>query len=182
MPKPKTSLKEPAIDNRLLDERGPTKERLARTDFDIGDTGTITVRQSPIERAVKRGTFTERQGRAAEKFYMHWYRASLAGTIGSADPLKIFSSDGDHSRLCSTEMAEFHYNRVTEALSMIGSKMDGAGFRKDHAVKLMELVVCRETPFLEAGQTIGFSGTAAETMARAYMRGNLNILIEEWGL
>jgi len=182
VPKPKQKLEEFKPDERLLDERGPTKERLCGIPFEIGDTGTITIRQNPIERAIRRGTFTDRQGRAAEKFYMHWYRAGLAGHMGSADPLKIFGSSGDYSRLCATEMAEFHYNRVIRALAAIEERMDAAGFRKDHARQLMGSVICQEIPFAEAGQKLGFTGTAAEVMARTYMRGNLNILIKEWGL
>lgn len=181
MSKPKTSLKEPDVDNRLLDERGATLERLTKADFEQGDTGVITIRQSPIDRAVRRGTFTEQQRRAAEKLYMHWYRASMAGTVGSADPLRIFGSENDFSRLCATESSEFHWSTIQRAMRSVREKMDDAGFRGDHAVRLLELIICREISFAEAGQMIGFAGTAAEVMARTYMRGNLNILIAEWG-
>ena len=182
MSKPKTSLKEPDVDNRLIDERGPTRLRLCRTEFDIGDTGVITVKQAPIERAVKRGTFTEQQGRAAEKFYMHWYRASMAGSMGSADPLKIFGSNNDFARLCSTEAAEQHWRILNRALRSVRERIDGAGARGDYAIRLLEYIVCREIPFEEAGQKIGFQGKAAEIMARTWLRSALNILIDEWGL
>lgn len=182
MSKHKQRLEDFKPPERLIDERGPTAQRLAKVPYEIGDTGTLTVRQSPIQRAVARGTLTGRQGRAADKFYLHWFRANLAGTVGSSDPLKIFGNNTDISRLCTTEMAEFHYNRVRQALGAIAEKMDKAGFRKDHAVKLMGWIVCEEMAFADAGQKIGFSGKAAEIMARTYMRANMNILIEEWGL
>lgn len=186
MSKIKTALIEPELDQRLVDERGPTLERVKQASWghiDIGDSGVITIRQSPIERAVRRGTFTERQGQAAEKFYQHWFRAGLAGSMGSADPLKVFSTSMDFSRLCKTEMGEFHWFRVKEALATIDEKMDAAGFRSDHAKSLMWLIICQEIPFEEAGYKIGFGDKdAAKTMARTYMRANLNILIAAWGL
>lgn len=185
MAKVKTALTGPALDQRLVDERGPTLERIKQASWDhieVGDSGVITVRQSPIERAVRRGTFTERQGQAAEKFYQHWFRAGLAGSMGSADPLKVFSTSMDFSRLCKTEMAEFNWFRVKEAMATIAEKMDNAGFRADHAQRLMWLIVCQEVPFAEAGQAIGFNGDSSDVMARTYMRANLNILIAAWGL
>ena len=82
MSKLKTSLREPDIDNRLLDDRGPTGERLARLrgNYAISDNGlfNLRVQQSPIERAVARGTISEQHGRAAAKFYHHWRRSGCA--------------------------------------------------------------------------------------------------------
>jgi hypothetical protein len=181
MSKPKTSLKEPDIDNRLLDDRGPTAQRLARTDFEIGDLGTITVRQSPIDRAVKRGVINEQQGRAAEKLYNHWYRAGMAGTIGSADPLKIFGSNNDFTKLCATEGAEFHWRAFSNALKSVRRDMDPAGMGMD-AVRLLDLVVCRETPFAEAAQIVWGPGRKAENRATILVRGALRVLVLEWGL
>jgi len=181
MSKPKTSLKESTLDNRLLDERGPTSERLRRTDFDVGDTGTITVRQSPVDRAVKRGLLNDQQGRAAEKLYTHWYEAGMAGTIGCADPLKIFGTDHDFTKLCATEKGENHWKAYCRALKAVRENMDAAGMGMD-AVRLLDLVVCRETPFAEAAQMVWGAGRKAENRATILVRGALRVLVLEWGL
>lgn len=181
MPKPKTSLKEPHFDNRLLDERGPTLERLRRTDFEVGDTGTLTVRQSPVDRAIKRGTINKQQGRAAQKLYNHWYRAGMAGSIGNADPLKIFGSNNDFSRLCASENAEFHWQSWCRAIKAVRRDMDAAGMGMD-AAKLLELVVCQEIPFKEAAQKVWGGGRKAENRATILVRGALRVLVLEWGL
>ena len=182
MSKLKTSLAEPDTDNRLLDERGGTKERLSKDAWEVGDSGVITVRQSPIERAVKRGTFTARQGLAAERFQVHWYRASMAGQIGSADLLKIFGTTLDFTRLGGSEQAEAHYHCWKNAIKAVRAKLDNAGSRGDHGVRLLDLIVCREVAFQPAGEAIGFGAKDADIMARTLMRSALNILIEQWGL
>lgn len=179
----KVSLKEPDIDNRLLDERGPTKQRLAKTGFDIGDTGTITIRQSPVERGVKRGTLTEQQGTAAQKFYMHWYRAQLAGTIGSSDPLKVFSTVNDFSRLRRTEASAFHYWALIRATTAVHNRMENGKTKGDHAVGILSAVVLHEYSLEKAGRAVmELSGTPALVMAGDLLRRSLDILIEEWGL
>jgi hypothetical protein len=169
-------------DGRLLDERGPTTERMRGAEFDTGDTGTITLRQSPVERAVRRGTLTERQGKAAEKFYSHWYQAGLAGSTGSADPLKVFGTGLDFSRLFSSERAEAHAWAIRKVIRAIRERQGFAGHRGDHGVRILWLVVCQEIPLGNAGEAVGFRGTAAEVMARTILRSALNILIDEWGL
>ena len=181
MSKPKTSLKEPDVDNRLLDERGPTPERLGRTDFEIGDTGIIRVGERPIDRAVRCRTINEQQGRAADKLYDHWYRAGMAGTIGSADPLKIFGSTNDFTKLCATEAAETHWRIWCNALKAVRRDMDPAGMGMD-AVRLLDLVVCRETPFAEAAQIVWGPGRKAENRATILVKGALRVLVLEWEL
>lgn len=183
MSKIRGTIEEFTPDPRLVDERGPTRERLRGVDFHIGQSGGVTVRQSPVERALKRGTLNEQQGRAAEKLYLHWYRASMAGSIGSSDPLKVFGSGTSFSNLCATEASEFHWNRLTAGIKIVKQSMDGAGQSGDDAVKLLEYVVCREIPFEEAGQKIGFSGkNVAQINAISGVRAALNILAREWGL
>ena len=181
MSKPKTSLKEPDIDNRLLDDRGPTHERLRRAAFEISDSGTIIVRQSPIDRAVSRGDLSDQKGRAAQKLYDHWYGAGMAGTIGSADPLKIFGTGNDFGRLCATERAENHWRAYCNALKAVRRAMDAPGMGMD-AVKLLDLVVCREIPFAEAAHMVWGAGRKAEANAMKLIEGALRVLVLEWGL
>lgn len=184
MAKIKEAIEDFKPDPRLVDERGATAERLRKSDFHyIGENGATTVRQSPVERALKRGTLNEQQGRAAEKLYIHWYRASMAGTTGSSDPLKVFGSGASFSTLCATEASEFHWERLTAACRMVKENMDAAGHNGDDAVRLLEYVVCREIPFQEAGQRIGYGGEAQSlASATLLVKASLNILAREWGL
>jgi len=131
---------------------------------------------------VARGTLTYRQGRAAEKLYRHWYLAGLAGTTGSADPLKIFGTGMDASRLCSTEAAVAHYETFKRALAEVEQRADDNGARKDHARRILIGVVCEERGLAEMGMDMGFRGTAAEVMARTILRSALNVLIKRWNL
>jgi len=186
--KPKQPLEfEP--DGRLLDERGPTTERMRGAEFDVGDTGVITLRQSPVERAVRRRTLTERQGKAAEKFYSHWYQAGLAGSAGSADPLKVFGTSSDFTKLFTSERVEAHAWVIRKVIKAIRERQGTAGHRGDHGVQILWLIVCQEVPFREAGESLKdaqglkfLRGTSAEVMARTILRSALNILIDEWGL
>ena len=169
-------------DPALVDERGPTTEWARHRDFEVSDTGTYTALSSPVSRAVARGTLTHRQGRAAEKLYRHWYLAGLAGTTGSADPLKIFGTGMDASRLCATEAAEGHYQQFKRALDEVEKRADDNGARADHARTILIGCVCEERTFSDIGTVIGFRGTAAETMARTILRSALNVLIKRWSL
>ena len=175
------------------DDRGPTADRLAKAEHDIGDTGVISIRQQhPVARAVRRKTLTRLQGQAAERFYAHWYHAGMAGTVGSADLLRVFGTSNDFTGLSASEAAVRHRQIWRQARDEIRRRQDHAGWRGDDGVQLLELVVCREMTFEEAGQKIGFriddpDGTGfqhkfAQVMAITYMRAALNILIDHWEL
>ena len=182
MAKPKTSLDDFTPNQALVDERGPTTQWGRRTAFEVGDTGRITALQGPIQRAVARGTLTHRQGRAADKLYRHWYLAVLRGTTGSADPLKIFGTGMDSSRLCATEAAVGHYEQFKRAVAEVEERADANGSRKDHARSILIGIVCEECTFSDMGQKVGFPAKAAEVMARTILRSALNVLIKRWSL
>lgn len=182
MSKTKKPIDDTPINPAIIDERGPTTEWGRRTAFEVGDTGRITALQGPVERAVARGTLTHRQGRAAEKLYRHWYLAGLRGTTGSADPLKIFGTGMDSSRLCATEAAVGHYEQFKRAVAEVEERANANGSRKDHARNILLGVVCEERTFSDMGQQIGFPAKAAEIMARTILRSALNVLIKRWSL
>ena len=182
MSRVKPRLGEPEPDSRTHDERGATVERLAKDWVERSDTGISRVIQSPIERAVKRGTLTSRQGLAAERFHAHWYGAQMAGTIGSADLLKIFGTTLDFTKLGCTDQAVADHQCWKKAQEVVRAKLNAAGCRGDHGIKLLDLIVCREVPFQPAGEAIGFGAKDADIMARTLMRSALNILIDQWGL
>ncbi len=184
MSKPKPRLGEPEPDSRTHDDRGATKERLAKDTWEVGETGLVTIRRgpSPIERAVNRGTLTLRQGDAAKRFYDHWQGALTYRVSSAGDLLRVFGTDSDFASATSIDIAISHHQKCKEAQQVVRAKVDAAGARGDHAVKLLELVICREVPFLAAGEAIGFRDREAEIMARTLMRSSLNVLIMLWGL
>lgn len=177
----------------VLDDRGPTADRLAKAEHERGDTGIVTIQQHPIARLVSGKTLTKLQGRAAEKFYAHWYRAGMAGTIGSADLLRIFGTTNDFTGLSASEAAVRHRQLLEEARAEVRKWQDKAGLRGDDGVRLLDLVVCQEMGLAEAGQKIGFriddrdeengfKHKEAQVMARTLLRSALNILIDHWEL
>jgi hypothetical protein len=180
--KHKPAIEEFKPDERLVDERGPTSEWAKRTSFSVGDTGTLTALQGPVPRAVARGTLTHRQGRAADKLYLHWYRAGLRGTCGSADPLKVFGTGQDASRLCATEAAEGHYQQFKRAVDEVERRADDNGSRGDHARRILIGTVCEERNISEMGGVIGFRGKKKETMGLTILRSALNVLIKRWNI
>ena len=182
MSKTKRPLDDWTVDAAVLDERGPTTQWVRRTAFTVSDTGTIPALPSPIARAVARGTLTHRQGRAADKLYRHWYLAGLPGTTGSADPLKIFGTGMDASRLCATEAAVGHYQQFKKAMEEVERRADDNGANKRHARQVLIGIVCEERTFIDLGQQVGFSAKAAEIMARTILRSALNVLIKRWNL
>ena len=167
---------------RIVDERGPTREWGRRNAFAVSDTGTFTALQGPIPRAVARGTLTHRQGRAADKLYELWYLCGLRGTAGSSDPLKIFGTGMDSSRLWATEKGKDRWKKLKGALDEVERRADDNGSRKDHARQVLIGIVCEERTFADVGQSVGFSAKAAETMARTILKSALNVLIKRWNL
>src|SRR5215475_10256728 len=81
----------PLVERRAL----PTRERLRRAgpDFERGDTGQITMRDSPLERAFARNALTPEQYSAGQKYRHHWYHAGLADRLESIDLNRIFAID-----------------------------------------------------------------------------------------
>jgi hypothetical protein len=83
--------KQPLVERRAL----PTPERLRRAGADVerGDSGQITMRDSPLERAFARNALTAEQYSAGQKYRHHWYHAGLAGRLGSLDLNRILAVD-----------------------------------------------------------------------------------------
>lgn len=185
MSKIKTTLKEPTIDNRLLDDRGPTWELLQKIDVIQSDTGTISIRvqQSPIERAVARGTISEQHGRAAAKFYHHWRRSGCS-SIPSNWKSEVAPGGGtEHIPMAKTELEAFDRRQIRRAIDAIHENMDRCGMSND-AIKLLFSVVCDEFPFEAAGKLIWprMGENAAGARAITYVRGALRVLSIEWGV
>ena len=168
----KTRKERPPVEHRAL----PTAERVRRAgaDFERGDTGQITMRDSPLERAFARGVVTQEQYSAGQKYRHHWYHAGLCDRLGSIDLSQVFATDlGSFSGMAKTEAQVFHrqrYREATQAVGKIGSHV-------------LDWMVCRETPLEQVGYTLGWSNrTQAYAAAVERMKVSLDGLCELWGI
>ena len=161
-----------AVEYRAL----PTPERMRRagSDFERGDTGQITMRDSPLERAFARNVFTQEQYRAAQKYRHHWYHAGLSDRLGSIDIGRIFAADlGDFSGMARTETQVFHrqrYREATQAVGKIGSHV-------------LDWVVCRDISLEQVGYALGWSSRPqAYAAAVERMKMALDEICRLWGI
>jgi hypothetical protein len=162
----------PAVEHRAL----PTQQRMRRAgrDFERGDTGQITMRDSPLERAYARKLINHQQYSMGQKYRHHWYHAGLVDQLASADLNRIFAPGlGNYSGMAKTEAQVFHrqrYREATQAVGKIGSHV-------------LEWAVCREIPLDQVGYTLGW-GTRPQAYAAAVerMKTALDALCELWGL
>lgn len=172
-------------DERDIDERGPTRERIDKAwgALDIGYTGVITIRQSPVERAVSRGQLDATQGRAAHKLYQHYFKADLRTAIGSVDLDRVLGGDADFSHMPKSLHAAFHRERFRKAFQVVEDRMGAAGYRGKVAAQVLRYVIIDELTFETAGLAAGYEGgTRAQIMALHLVGCALNILVKEWGL
>lgn len=160
------------IERRAL----PTKERLrkAGSDFERGDTGQITMRDSPLERARTRGLLTPEQYSAGQKYRHHWYHAGLAGTLHSMMLDRVFAADPMGScGMATTEKQVFHRQRYREAVTAIGKI----------GSHVLEAAICREVSLEQIGYTLGWtSRPQAYAAAAERMKSALDDLRRLWGI
>jgi hypothetical protein len=148
--------------------------RRAGTDFELGDTGQITMRDSPLERARARKLITDQQYLVGQKYRHHWYHAGLSDGLRSIDVDRIFAVDfGSFSGMAKTEGQVFHrqrYRDATQAAGKIGSHV-------------LDWAVCREAPLDQVGYTLGWSSRPqAYAAAVERMKMALDELCKLWGL
>jgi hypothetical protein len=164
-------------------ERAPTRERASPTperlrragrDFERGDTGRITMRDSPLERSFARGVITQEQYSAAQKYRHHWYHAGLSGALASLALDRVFAADfGDFSTMARTEQQVFHRQRYREAVQAVGKI----------GSHVLDWTVCREAAFEQVGNTLGWHSRAqAYAAAVERMRTALDQLRALWGI
>jgi hypothetical protein len=162
----------PLVERRAL----PTRERLRRAgpDFERGDTGQITMRDSPLERAFARNALTPEQYSAGQKYRHHWYHAGLADRLESIDLNRVFAIDlGAYSGMAKTESQLFHRQRYREAAQAVGKI----------GSHVLEWAVCREMALEQVGQTLGWnSRPQAYAAAVERMKTALDELCKLWGI
>ena len=155
---------------------GPTAERLRRAgqDFDRGETGQVTLRDSPLERARRREVITSQQFNAGVKFRHHWYHAGLSESIGSIDLNRIFARDlTAYSGMARTEAQVFHRQRYREACRTLGLKRE----------YVLSWAICREETLEKIGTALGWNNRPqAIAAATELLRDGLDALALLWGV
>jgi Domain of unknown function (DUF6456) len=154
----------------------PTGERLrhARGDVERGATGQLTMRDSPLERALRRGVLTRAQYDAGVKYRHHWYHAGLADGLRSPDLDRVFAVDvSGFSGMAKTEAQVFHRQRWREAGEAVGLV----------GLQVLDAAVCREVPLEEVGYMLGWSARAAAIVAATErLKAALDGLAALWGI
>lgn len=158
----------------------PTAERIVKSngDFTLGgeDRGikTYIMRDSPLDRAHKKGIISGAEHSALQKYRHHWYHAGQAPTISSLDLDRIFSGgEFGPAGMPKSEGQVFHRQRWREAQQCLGLR----------SAPVVELFVCEERNLEYCGQSIGWSSKpqaiagAAELVKDAGYR-----LAKLWGI
>jgi hypothetical protein len=160
----------------LAERTEPTPERLrhAGGDFERGESGQITMRDSPLERALARKVITAEQYTAGQKFRHHWFHAGLSGHLRSIELDRIFAVDlGSFSGMAKTEVETFHRQRYREAVQAIGKI----------GSHVLEASVCRELPLDRIGYSLGWSSRPqAYAAAAERMKLALDQLCKLWDI
>ena len=158
----------------------PTPERLrmAGNDFALGgeDRGikTYTMRDSPLDRAHKKGIISGAEHSALQKFRHHWYHSGQAPAISSLDLDRVFSGEpGGVHGMPKSEGQVFHRQRWLEAQEKLGAR----------STPVVEMFVCHEGNLEICGQMLGWNSKpqaiagAAELVKDAGYR-----LAKLWGI
>jgi hypothetical protein len=168
----------PTADERLAPiVRGrPTAERMRRAgrEFSRGHSGQITMRDSPLERALAKNIINAEQYAAAQKYRHHWYHAGLNDGLVSVDLARVFTR-GPRSGwgMMPTENQVFHRGRYREAAQAIGKI----------GAHVLECVACREIRLEEVGYTLGWRfRQQAYAAAAERLKDALDELCRIWGI
>jgi len=132
----------------------PTTERLSKSagDFSLGgeDRGikTYIMRDSPLDRAHKKGIISGAEHSALQKYRHHWWHAGQAPTISSLDLDRIFSGgDGGPAGMPKSEGQVFHRQRWREAQQCLGLR----------SAAIVDNFVCKEDNLETCGNVLGWT-------------------------
>jgi hypothetical protein len=155
----------------------PTPERLKKSEgaFDRGDSGQITMRDSPLERALSRKLISREQYAAGQKYRHHWYHAGLCDPLASVDLDHVFgcNSSNSTSGMAKSENQFFHRERYREAVQAIGKI----------GSHVLDSAICREINLQSIGQALGWSNERqAYAAAMERLKQALDTLSKLWGI
>jgi hypothetical protein len=148
--------------------------RRAGAHVERGHSGQITMRDSPLERALARRFITPEQYAAAQKYRHHWYYGGLHDHLGSLDLTRIFSEQhGSGSGMARSESEAFHRERFRQAVQAVGKI----------GSHVLDSAVCREIPLEQVGYALGWSNrTYAYAAGAERMKIALDVLCNLWGI
>jgi hypothetical protein len=158
----------------------PTNERIrmAGADFQLGgeDRGvkTYVMRDTPLDRALKKKIITGAEHSALQKYRLHWYCAGQAPAIGSIDLNRIYAgSDGGPAGMPKSEGQVFHRQRWREAQAALGMRSS----------VVVDKFVCDELNLEICGQALGWnSKPQAIAGATEILRDAAYRLARLWGI
>ena len=99
----------------------PTRERLRKAGRDVerGDTGAVTLRDSPLERAFLRRAISQEQYCAGQKHRHHWYHGGLSDPLRSLALDRVPAGPDAFSGMAVSERQAFHRQRHREAVAAV---------------------------------------------------------------
>lgn len=155
---------------------GPTPERAAKAEGFLvkGDIGIVMIQDAQIERLFDRGVIDERQRRAAEKVYRHWYESGMEPSYASLDLQRGYGGGGnDCAVMPANQHQAEHRSEYRVICRVLGLRIG----------RVVEDIVCRDKSPAEAGRSLGW---ANEPQARAAavenLRIGLDLVAKEYGL
>lgn len=182
MAKIKQALEDFRPDSRLIDERGPTGERIRKSasEFFTDDNGANHTRENPADIALAKGQISKRQHTAAHKLYVHWFRGGLQANYGSVDMHGIFGGKGyEAAGMAKTEAQAFHRQRFRKAIESLIS----AGQNTDKYRWPLVHFCCYENGLEQIGRAMGWNNRPqALAVAIERVRAGLDILCDDWGI
>jgi len=139
-----------------------------------GETPTLRLQDSPIDRMFNRDALSGAEYGALQKYKHHWHHAGLESQLGGTDLGRVFSSDPTSmSGMAKTERQVHHRKQYREARALLGHR---GGIVTDN-------VVCSENSLEVAGYAIGWTNKPqAIAAATEYLRDAGYRLARLWGI
>ena len=135
---------------------------------------TYVMRDTPLDKALRKGIITGAQHSALEKLRHHWFHGGTAPMMTTLDLDRVFSSDaGSASGMPKSEQQAFHRARYREAVGEIGLR----------ASYVVEGVVCYEYSLDDVGMKLGWSSPyRAREGAKSMLVSAAEKLAKLWGI
>lgn len=152
----------------------PTAERMKKAETYImrGDTGLITMRDSPLERLEARQAISAGQYTAACKLRHHWHHSGMEARYASLNMDGVFGGGGSDG-LPSSEAAMHHRDRYREAVCELGIRMS----------MVAEDICCREVELTTVGRKLGWNNdNQARAVTIEVLKEALDRLCRLWGV
>ena len=155
---------------------GPTAERLAHANEAVekGETGTIVMRDAPLERMRKNGKITEDQYQAGYRFRDVWNAAGLKAHYGSQDLNRVRGTDGATYGMPASEGMAIKRDLYRLSMKALGIRVG----------LVVTDIVCHEVTAPETGKIrLGWNATnQANAAAVEVLRAGLDILAVQFGI